>query len=105
LRSVSISSGRSPRTINLIQECLLRSRHLRCHLSSRELIDLFVERVARQLVLLVTFRPEFQLPWTGQAQVTVLVLNRLDRSWAQPSRREGEVGGISSTRRLSRRFA
>jgi len=27
----------------------------------------------------VTFRPEFQAPWTGQPQVTMLALNRLDR--------------------------
>ena len=48
--------------------------------SSRELLDLLVERVPRLPVLLVvTFRPEFQPPWTGQAHVTVLVLNRLDR--------------------------
>jgi predicted ATPase len=26
----------------------------------------------------VTFRPEFQPPWTGQPQVTMLTLNRLD---------------------------
>jgi predicted ATPase len=49
--------------------------------SSRELLDLLVERVPRlPVLLLVTFRPEFQPPWSGQAQVTVLVLNRLDRS-------------------------
>jgi class 3 adenylate cyclase/predicted ATPase len=48
--------------------------------SSRELLDLLVERVPRlPILLLVTFRPEFQPPWTGQAHVTVLVLNRLDR--------------------------
>jgi class 3 adenylate cyclase/predicted ATPase len=48
--------------------------------SSRELLDLFIERVSRLPVLvLVTFRPEFQPPWSGQAYVTVLVLNRLDR--------------------------
>jgi predicted ATPase len=48
--------------------------------SSRELLDLVVERVARlPVLLLVTFRPEFQPPWSGQAHVTVLVLNRLDR--------------------------
>jgi hypothetical protein len=29
--------------------------------------------------LIVTFRPEFQPPWTGQPQVTMLALNRLDR--------------------------
>jgi hypothetical protein len=48
--------------------------------SSRELLDLVVERVARlPVLLLVTFRPEFQPPRSGQAHVTVLVLNRLDR--------------------------
>ena len=48
--------------------------------TSRELLDLTVERVRTLPVLLiVTFRPEFQPPWTGQPQVTVLALNRLDR--------------------------
>ena len=48
--------------------------------SSRDLLDLIVERVPRlPILLLITFRPEFQPPWTGQAHVTVLVLNRLDR--------------------------
>jgi predicted ATPase len=30
------------------------------------------------VLLIVTFRPEFQMPWTGQLQVTILALNRLD---------------------------
>jgi len=48
--------------------------------TSRELLDLTVERVRNLPVLLiVTFRPEFQPPWTGQPQVTMLALNRLDR--------------------------
>jgi class 3 adenylate cyclase/predicted ATPase len=48
--------------------------------TSRELLDLTVERVRNLPVLLiVTFRPEFQMPWTGQPQVTILALNRLDR--------------------------
>jgi len=48
--------------------------------TSRELLDLTVERVRRLPVLLiVTFRPEFQPVWTGQSQVTMLALNRLDR--------------------------
>jgi class 3 adenylate cyclase/predicted ATPase len=48
--------------------------------TSRELLDLTVERVGSLPVLLiVTFRPEFQPPWTGQPQVTMLALNRLDR--------------------------
>jgi class 3 adenylate cyclase len=46
--------------------------------TSRELIDLTVNRVARLPVLLViTFRPEFQAPWGGQPHVTMLALNRL----------------------------
>ena len=37
--------------------------------TSRELLDLTVERVRNLPVLLiVTFRPEFQPPWTGQPQ-------------------------------------
>ncbi len=48
--------------------------------TSRELLDLTVERVRSLPVpLLVTFRPEFHPPWTGQPQVTMLALNRLDR--------------------------
>ena len=48
--------------------------------TSRELLDLAVEHVRSLPVLLVvTFRPEFQPPWTGQPQVTMLTLNRLDR--------------------------
>ncbi|MGH6679364.1 MAG: ATP-binding protein [Bradyrhizobium sp.] len=46
--------------------------------TSRELLDLTLERVARLPVLLVvTFRPEFQHGWAGQPQVTVLALARL----------------------------
>jgi predicted ATPase len=48
--------------------------------TSRELLDLTVERVRSQpMLLIVTFRPEFQPPWVGQPQVTMLALNRLDR--------------------------
>src|SRR5215510_11669757 len=48
--------------------------------TSRELLDLAVERVRNLPVLLiVTFRPEFQPPWTGLPQVTMLALSRLDR--------------------------
>ncbi|MBV8738061.1 MAG: AAA family ATPase, partial [Alphaproteobacteria bacterium] len=48
--------------------------------TSHELLDLTVERVRRLPVLLiVTFRPEFQPPWSGHPQVTTLALNRLDR--------------------------
>jgi predicted ATPase len=48
--------------------------------TSRELLDLTVERVrSLPVLLIVTFRPEFQPPWIGQPQVTMLALNRLDR--------------------------
>jgi predicted ATPase len=46
--------------------------------TSRELLDLTVDRVSRLPVLLVvTFRPEFQHAWAGQPHVTLLALNRL----------------------------
>jgi len=48
--------------------------------TSRELLDLRIERVrSLPVLLIVTFRPEFQPPWTGQPQVTMLALNRLGR--------------------------
>ena len=48
--------------------------------SSRELLDLTINRIQRLPVLLIlTFRPEFQPAWTGQSHVTTLVLNRLQR--------------------------
>jgi predicted ATPase len=48
--------------------------------TSQELIDLLIERVRGLPVLLVvTFRPEFKPPWTGQPRVTMLALARLDR--------------------------
>ena len=48
--------------------------------TSRELLDLIVERLrSLPVLLIVTFRPEFQPPWTGQPQVSVVTLNRLDR--------------------------
>jgi len=48
--------------------------------TSRELLDLTVEHVrSLPVLLIVTFRPEFQPPWTGQPQVGMLALNRLDR--------------------------
>jgi class 3 adenylate cyclase len=46
--------------------------------TSRELLDLTVNRVRRLPVLLaITFRPEFQPLWGGRSHVTSLALNRL----------------------------
>ncbi len=59
--------------------------------TSRELLDLTVDRVRQLSVLLViTFRPEFQPPWSGRAQVTSLSLNRL-----------GERDGAALVRKLA----
>ena len=49
--------------------------------TSREVLDLTVEKITELPVLLVaTYRPEFQPPWVGQSQVTVIALNRLGRN-------------------------
>jgi class 3 adenylate cyclase/tetratricopeptide (TPR) repeat protein/DNA polymerase III delta prime subunit len=46
--------------------------------TSRELLDMTIDRVRRLPVLLeITFRPEFQPPWGGRSHVTSLALNRL----------------------------
>jgi class 3 adenylate cyclase/predicted ATPase len=46
--------------------------------TSRELLDLTVDRVRHLPVLLaITFRPEFQPPWGGRSHVASLALNRL----------------------------
>jgi class 3 adenylate cyclase/predicted ATPase len=48
--------------------------------TSRDLLDLSVERIERLPVLLIaTFRPEFQPPWTDQPNITTLSLRRLGR--------------------------
>jgi class 3 adenylate cyclase len=47
--------------------------------TSREMLDLTVDRLRHlQALLAITFRPEFQPPWSGHAHVTSLALNRLD---------------------------
>jgi class 3 adenylate cyclase/predicted ATPase len=46
--------------------------------SSRGLLDLIIERLKHLRVLLVvTFRPEFLAPWTGEPHVTAIALSRL----------------------------
>jgi class 3 adenylate cyclase/tetratricopeptide (TPR) repeat protein len=46
--------------------------------TTRELLDLLIERVpALRLLVVITFRPEFSPPWVGRPQVTLLTLNRL----------------------------
>jgi class 3 adenylate cyclase/DNA polymerase III delta prime subunit len=65
--------------------------------TSRDLLDLTIERVRRlSVLLLVTFRPEFYPPWIGQPHVTAVVLSRLGR-------RDGAalVQGIVGNKELS----
>jgi class 3 adenylate cyclase/predicted ATPase len=46
--------------------------------TTRELLDLTIDRASRQpILLIVTFRAEFQQAWGGQPHVTMLALNRL----------------------------
>ena len=48
--------------------------------TTRELFDLIIDRVRDLPVLLImTYRPEFNPPWLGQSHVTALTLNRLGR--------------------------
>jgi len=51
--------------------------------TSRELLDLIIERLEGLSVLLIaTFRSEFRPPWTGQPAITAIWLNRLNRRCA-----------------------
>jgi class 3 adenylate cyclase/predicted ATPase len=53
--------------------------------TSRELLDLTIDRIRRlPVLLLITFRPEFRSPWSGHAHVSSMTLNRLGA-------REGET--------------
>jgi class 3 adenylate cyclase/tetratricopeptide (TPR) repeat protein len=46
--------------------------------TTQEVIDLLISRIERKPVLLVlTHRPQFRPPWTGQANVTTMSLSRL----------------------------
>ena len=46
--------------------------------TSLEVLNRTVDRIkTRPVLLIATFRPEFNAPWTGQSRVTNLVLNRL----------------------------
>jgi tetratricopeptide (TPR) repeat protein len=46
--------------------------------TTRELLDLLVERVPKvRLLVLITYRPEFSPAWVGRPQVTLMTLSRL----------------------------
>jgi predicted ATPase len=65
--------------------------------TSRELLDLTVEKITELPVLLVaTYRPEFQPPWVGGSQVTVIALSRLGRNEGATlvARLSGNLGAL-----------
>jgi class 3 adenylate cyclase len=48
--------------------------------STRETLDLLIDQVPTlQVLVILTFRPEFTPPWIGRPHVTILTLNRLPR--------------------------
>jgi predicted ATPase len=52
--------------------------------TSLELLDLVIERVRRLPILfLITYRPDFEAPWTGLPDVAAIPLQRLDRVQAE----------------------
>ena len=49
--------------------------------TTRELIDLLIKELSTQRILFVTsYRPEFDPPWSGYMQATLLRLNRLSKT-------------------------
>jgi class 3 adenylate cyclase/tetratricopeptide (TPR) repeat protein len=67
--------------------------------TSRELLDVLIGRAKHmRMLLIVTFRPEFQPPWTGEAHVTALALNRLGQQEgaALVQSVAGNVGALST---------
>jgi predicted ATPase len=52
--------------------------------TTEELLDLVVSRVIDlPLLVVITFRPEYQAPWIGAAHVTSLMLSRLSRRMSE----------------------
>ena len=48
--------------------------------STEELLGSLIDRIeSRRILLLCTYRPEYEALWTGQAGVSTIYLNRLDR--------------------------
>ena len=69
--------------------------------TSRELLDLIVNRLpALAVLLIITFRPELAPPWMGRPQVTLLSLSRLPPRGETSPR---NFGGSSISRRRTLR--
>jgi predicted ATPase len=69
--------------------------------TSLELFDLIIDRVSTlRVLLIVTFRPEFNPPWTGRPHVSLLALNRLP-----PRQRAEMIAGITGGKALPEEIA
>src|ERR1700741_3516392 len=69
--------------------------------TSLELLDLTIDRVSTLPVLLIiTFRPEFPLPWMGRPHVTLLNLDRLS-----PRQRAEMIDHVTSGKRLPKEIS
>jgi predicted ATPase len=69
--------------------------------TSLELYDLIIDRVpALQVLLIVTFRPEFTPPWIGRPHVTLCALSRL-----APRQRAEMIAGITGGKALPEAIA
>ena len=69
--------------------------------TSLELLDLIIDRVpALQVLLIITFRPEFTPPWAGRPHVTSLALNRLP-----PRQRAEMIAGVTGGKALPEEIA
>ena len=69
--------------------------------TSRESLDLLIDRVATLRVLvIITFRPEFAPPWIGRPHVTMLNLNRLS-----PRQRIEMITHVTGGRALPKEIA
>jgi class 3 adenylate cyclase len=69
--------------------------------TSLELLDLIIDRLSKiQVLLIITFRPEFAPPWIGRPQVSVISLNRLP-----PRQRAEMIAGVTGGKALPREIA
>ena len=66
--------------------------------TTMELLDQLIERIASErILLLITFRPEFAVPWNGRRNVSLMALNRL-----APSHATELVGAVAGSTQLPR---
>jgi class 3 adenylate cyclase/tetratricopeptide (TPR) repeat protein len=69
--------------------------------TTRESLDLLIERVATlQVLVIIAFRPEFAPPWIGRPHVTMLNLNRLP-----PRQRADMIVHVTGGRALPKEIA